>query len=251
MNALVSVIMPAHNAGPFLEPALRSALSQTYAELEIIVVDDASADGTAATAAAIAASDPRVRVIRFATNVGPARARNAGIESATGRYVAFLDSDDVWLPEKIARQIAAMQSAQAALSYTACRKIDEESRAGAVIPVPASVDYGRLLHTNVIVCSSAIYDTARIGKVYMPDIAKRQDYGLWLNILKARQGGVVVGINEPLVLYRVRSDSVSSNKLNAARYQWRVYRELERLTLWRSAWYFVHYAFHGFVKHQR
>jgi glycosyltransferase involved in cell wall biosynthesis len=253
MNDLVSVIIPAHNAAPFLPATLRSALAQTHARLEIIVVNDASTDATAAIARTFADEDPRVKLIDLKANGGPARARNAGIEASTGRYIAFLDGDDVWLADKTRRQLAAMAASGAVLSYTGCRKMDEEGRPGAVIPVPVTVSYERLLHTNVIVCSSAIYDTGRLGKVYMPDIAKRQDYGLWLDILRAldTRGGNVVGINEPLVLYRVRSASVSSNKLNAARYQWRVYRELERLPVWQSAYYFAHYAVHGFIKHQR
>ena len=255
MNDLVSVIVPAHNAEPFLEAALRSALAQSYGRLEVIVIDDGSTDGSARIAARVAADDRRVRLIRCKTNVGAARARNAGIEAATGRYIAFLDSDDLWLPEKTARQLAVFEATQALVCYTAYRTMDEAGRYGSrVIPVPATVTHAELLHTNVIPTSSAMYDTRRIGKVYMPDLRKRQDYGLWLKILKeadTRPGPVAVGIDEPLMVWRRRAGSVSSNKLSAARYQWRVYRELERMPLWRSLYCFAHYAFHGLVKHRR
>jgi teichuronic acid biosynthesis glycosyltransferase TuaG len=253
MSDLVSVIIPAHNAVPFLERTLRSVLAQTHRRLEILVVNDGSTDGTLSVAREIATADSRLRVIDLRANGGPAQARNAAIEACTGRFIAFLDSDDLWMPDKLARQLSAMRSTNAVLSYTACRTIDEQDRNGAVIGVPASVTYAQLLQTNVIVCSSAVYDVAKFGKVSMPNIAKRQDYGLWLNILKGldNQRSAVVGIDEPLVLYRLRSQSVSSNKLSAARYQWRVYRDLERLPLWQSAYYFVHYAFNGLVKHQR
>lgn len=255
MSDLVSVVIPAHNAGRFLEASLRSALDQTHRRLEILVVNDGSTDDTAAIAGRMAASYQRIRVLHTAGNAGAARARNAGIAAATGRYIAFLDSDDLWMPEKIARQLEVFRATDAIVCYTGYRTIDEDGRhRGGRIHVPASVTHARLLHTNVIPCSSAMYDTRRIGKVYMPDISKRQDYGLWLQILRAADGRpapAAVGIDEPLLLYRVRAGSVSSNKLSAARYQWRVYRELERMPLWQSFYCFMHYAFHGFVKHRR
>jgi glycosyltransferase involved in cell wall biosynthesis len=255
MSDLVSVIVPAHNAAPFLEETVRSALAQTYPQLEILVVDDASRDETAAIAARIEASDPRVRVLRFLKNVGAARARNVGIEAATGRYIAFLDADDVWLPEKTERQVALLEASGAALCYTGYRTMDEHgTRKQTVIHVPRTVTYAELLRTNVIPCSSAIYDTRRIGKVYMPHISKRQDYALWLHILRsarARPLPAAVGIDEPLFTYRVRAGSVSSNKVSAARYQWAVYREIERMPLMLSVYCFAHYAFHGFMKHRR
>jgi hypothetical protein len=255
VNDLVSAIIPAHNAERFIAATLRSALAQTYPRLEVIVIDDGSRDATAAIAGRIAAQDRRVRLIRLRTNAGAARARNAGIEAATGRYIAFLDSDDLWLPEKTARQLALFEATQAIVCYTAYRTMDEDGRLGSrIIPVPASVTHAQLLHTNVIPTSAAIYDTRKVGKVYMPDLRKRQDYGLWLKILKAadpRQGPAAVGIQEPLMVWRRRAGSVSSNKLSAARYQWRVYRELEHMPLWRSLYCFAHYAFHGLVKHRR
>jgi teichuronic acid biosynthesis glycosyltransferase TuaG len=257
---LVSVVMPAHNACPFLEMALYSALGQSYASLEIFVVDDASSDATLETAEGIAATDSRVKVMRSNRKVGAAGARNLAIEASTGRYIAFLDSDDVWERNKLEHQILALRNSNAALSYTAYRKIDEANKVGAVvIDVPEAVTYEKLLRTNVILCSTVIYDTARIGKAFMPNIAKRQDYGLWLKILReySRESRgqcehpTAIGVREPLVRYRIRRNSVSSNKLHAARYQWRVYRQLEHLSWWRSLFYFLHYAFHGTVKHQR
>lgn len=255
MSDLVSVIIPAHNAGRFLEATLDSALRQTHGALEVIVINDGSSDDTLGIANRAAALHRRVRVLNLRSNGGPARARNAGIEAARGRYIAFLDSDDLWMPEKIARQLSLLDSTHAALCYTGYRTMDEAgNRSSSVGHAPATVTYAELLRGNVIPCSSAIYDTRRLGKVYMPDIRKRQDYGLWLKILKAvdgRRGPAAVGIDEPLILYRMRSGSVSSNKLSAARYQWRIYRELERLPLWRSLYCFTHYAFHGVLKYQR
>jgi len=255
MSDLVSVIIPAHNAERYLEPTLHSALGQTYGALEVIVVNDASRDTTARVASRVAATDRRVKLVSFKSNVGAAQARNAGIELAAGRYIAFLDSDDLWAPEKTVRQIERLRATGAALAYTGYRTIDEQGRCrSAPMRVPERVTHAELLHTNVIPCSSAMYDTARLGKVYMPELAKRQDYGLWLRILKSTRMGAnaaAVGIDEPLLFYRVHSASLSANKLDAARYQWRVYRELEHMPLWHSAYCFAHYAVNGFLKHQR
>lgn len=259
MHDLVSVIMPTHNCAAYAAPAIQSALRQTHSNVEVLVVDDASHDGTVDVVEEAARQDARVRAVCLARNVGPARARNIAIEAARGRFIAFLDGDDLWEPAKLERQLAVLEAKGAVLSYTAYRKVDEDGWIGsALIGVPESVTYGRLLGTNVIMCSTALYDSMTFGKWLMPDIAKRQDLALWLRILRFldstprfRGGRGTAGINEPLALYRVRQNSVSSNKVSAARFQWRVYRELEKLSVWQSAYYFGQYAYHGAVKYAR
>ena len=176
----------------------------------------------------------------------PWSARNAAISAARGAYVAFLDSDDVWLPQKLDRHIAFMKAADAPLSFTAYRKIHEDDSLGGLVSVPDTVDYDALLYLNCIGCSTAIYDTTRLGKVFFPDIARRQDHGLWLKIL--RKGLRARGLNEPLTLYRVRKQSVSSNKLIAAGYQWQLYRRIEGLSLGSTLLHFAGYAYRGIRK---
>ena len=233
----VSVVMPLHNAADRVEAGVRSVLGQSLAAWELLVVDDASTDDSVARVEALAAGDARVRVLRLERNGGPAVARNAGIREARGRYIAFLDSDDAWAPEKLARQLALMERG-AVFSFTAMERFDEQGNRLAVAGVPERVGYEELLKTNYIGCSTAMYDTRFFGKVEMPLIDRRQDYGLWLRLLK--QVEFAYGLNEPLVRYAVRSGSVSSNKLTTAGYTWRVYRELEGLSRVRSAYCLAH-----------
>ena len=250
MGDLVSVVMPNFNGARFIGQAIRSALAQTYGDLEVIIVDDCSTDDSREIVAALEHSDPRVRSFHHADRTGPAGARNRAIAEARGRYIAFLDSDDVWEPSKLARQIPLHESTDCVLSYASYRRIGETGKAlGAPVPVPRRITYDDLLKTCEISCATAVYDTKRVGKVYMPSILRRQDYALWLRLL--RGGGVAHGCPDCLARYRVYRGSLSSNKLVAARYQWRVLRALERQSLMAAAYYFVHYAMKGTAKFLR
>ncbi len=242
----VSVIMPVHNSEAYLETAARSVLSQDYPSLELILIDDASGDGSRKMIRKLAAQDQRVRTIFLQESLGPAGARNSGIEVAKGQFIAFLDSDDVWDTEKLGQQLSFMKETGAALTFTAYRKIDWSGVRGRVISVPDRVNYHSLLKSNVIGMLTAMYDRARLGTRLLPPIRKRQDYALWLRILK--EGHIARGLNRPLAFYRIHRGSISRNKIDAARYQWRVYRELEGLGRMKSAWYFAHYAAYGLLK---
>ncbi|MCK4293064.1 MAG: glycosyltransferase family 2 protein [Planctomycetes bacterium] len=246
-NVSVSVITPAFNSAPFIKDTIESVRAQTYKNWEMIVVDDASKDSTCQIIEQWARKDERISLLRLSQNKGPAESRNSGIKAAKGRYIAFLDSDDIWLPDKLSLQIKFMQKHKCALSYTAYRKIDKDGNPiSNTIKVPEIVTYKKLLSSNFIACLTAMYDSKILGKVYMPDILKRQDYCLWLKILK--MGYEAYGLNECLSLYRVRSNSVSRNKIKAASYQWEIYRELEKLPLRKSISCFVKYAYFGYKK---
>jgi glycosyltransferase involved in cell wall biosynthesis len=200
--------------------------------------------------------------MRQATRSGAARARNRAISVAKGRFVAFLDSDDAWLPQKLARQLPEMLRHDAVLSYTAYKKMDAKGRPGSgIVHVPETVTYAQLLDTCVIGCLTAVYDRSKIGRVLMPDLLRRQDYGLWLRILKGNRQvedaatqpppdgkNIAIGINEPLALYRVHNEGLSKNKLKAAYYQWQVYRDCEKLSIARSLYHLAQYARHGYRK---
>ena len=268
----VSVVMPAFNAAKTIAQSIRSVLSQTHPHWELLVVDDGSTDQTQAAVEAFL-PDARVRMLKTPGRCGPAQARNLAISHATGRLVAFLDSDDLWLPEKLLKQIAFMNEQRAVFSFTAYRKIDSSGRVGrALIEVPKRVAYADLLKTNHIACLTAMYDREHFGLVAMPDMGRREDYRLWLNFLRDRvvhedyglwlhllrrkssnnagSRGGAHGLNEPLALYRVGQQSLSSNKLAAATSQWLVYRNVERLSVLLSLYYFCHYAIRGLIKHK-
>ena len=244
---LVSIITPAHNAESSIRHCVSSVLRQGFQDWELIVIDDASTDATGDLAQDHASRDARVRLISLATNGGAAVARNAGIRQARGRYIAFLDSDDAWDSHKLESQLAFMQAREAALVFSAYRKVDDAGRELGVVGVPERAGYRDLLKTNYIGCLTAMYDTQRLGKVEMPLIRKRQDLALWLKIIKLT-GEPAWGQPEVLATYMVRRGSVSADKQSAAAYQWRVYREVEALSLPISGYYFAQYAVRGLLR---
>lgn len=239
----VSVIIPVYNSMLFLERAVFGVVNQTLTDVEVIIIDDGSSDGSGSRASELASMDDRLTVISNHSRRGAAAARNMGIRLARGRFIAFCDSDDFWFEEKLERQVSFMKETHCSVSFTGFRKIAANKRGSRsrdrVVRPPSRVDYAVLLRSNPIGLSTAMYDTRRCGKVYMPDIARRQDYGLWFRIMK--DGHVGLGLKEPLVEYRVRRGSLSSNKVMAAWYTWRVLREVAGLSVPRAALSFTSY----------
>ena len=244
---LISIVTPAYNAEDSIPNTIRSVLDQTLADWELLIVDDGSSDRTVGIVSLFCRQDSRIRLLELAENGGAAVARNAGIRQARGRYIAFLDSDDAWDPTKLESQLAFMQAREAALVFSAYRKVDEAGRALGVVGVPERAGYRDLLKTNYIGCLTAMYDTQRLGKVEMPLIRKRQDLALWLKIVKLT-GEPAWGQPEVLATYTVRRGSVSADKQSAAAYQWRLYREVEALPLPASGYYFAQYAVRGLLR---
>lgn len=245
---LVSVIMPAYNAASTLEESIDSVLAQTYLNWELIIADDCSTDQTAAIAKRYADMDPRIRYLRMPANGRQARARNCAIREAEGRFIAFLDSDDLWMPNKLSVQIWTMLENELPFIYSSYRLLEKVSRDFVFNP-PTQLTYEELLKSNSIGCLTAVYDVQHLGKRYMPvSVDRQEDYALWLDICK--EFGVLHGINEPLAKYRVSSTSLSSNKLVVSRSQWKVYRLIEGLNLLKSVYYQFHYIFKGFLKYR-
>lgn len=244
---LVSIITPVHNSIDHVEQSIKSILAQTYENWELILIDDKSSDTGLQVLKKYEALDPRIHLLKNTNNQGAAITRNRGIKAAKGRFIAFLDSDDLWLPEKLETQVKFMLDNDYAFTYTSYTIFrDKETTDSGVLIVPEKVTHKDLLKTCSIGCLTAMYDTKRLGKVYMPIISRRQDFALWLKILK--EIPYAYGIERPLAKYRLRSNSISGNKLIAAKYQWRVYREFEKLNVFQAAYYFVHYSFFGIIK---
>lgn len=240
--ANVSIIMPNYNGGRFVEEAIRSVQAQSNQDWELLVSDDCSNDDSVEIIRRIVDRDRRVVLLDGGNErSGPAKTRNRSIEAATGRFIAFLDSDDCWTPNKLERQLALHERTGCALTFTALMKMDET---GALVPGlrfgGEVVTYRRMLQRNYMPCSSVIVDRSKTGDFRMPEIYRRQDYALWLSLL--RQGGVALGIREPLLHYRVYPSSFSASKLTGALYHWKVLRECENVTLIAGAFYFMHYA---------
>ena len=210
------------------------------------MVDDASRDRSLDVVSELAEEDSRIRVIALAANKGAAMARNTALREARGRYMAFLDSDDVWLPRKLERQVSFMRETGAALTCAAYHRIDEAGQRLGTFGVPERIAYRDLLRTCYIGCLTAMYDTAAPGKVEFPLARRRQDWALWLRLL--RRVDFARGIQEPLALYRLWSDSVSGNKLATSLHTWHMYRRLEGLSWGTSAHSFAHYAVRGVLR---
>lgn len=243
---LVSIITPAHNVARFVGDTIRSVQAQSFGNWEILVADDCSTDETCAIVQDLAAADPRVMLIRQDRNGGPAVARNAALDRARGRYVCFLDSDDLWLPTKLERQLTVMRETGCAISYTAFRRIsDDGTRIGRVIEVPESLTYRQLLKRTAIANSTTMVDREQTGPLRLID-AGYDDYILWLSLL--RRGFEARGLNEDLVRYRVVGGSISSRPLRSAGWVWRIYRAQEGLGLLRAAWYLAHYGARAYLK---
>jgi teichuronic acid biosynthesis glycosyltransferase TuaG len=241
-----TVITPIYNAESFLEATLQSILDQHYKDWESILINDNSSDNSLAIACKFANADSRFKIINKTESRGAAKARNLGIESAQGRFIAFLDSDDIWHSSKLEKQISFMKDNDVALSFTAYNFISESGEPGDFVKAPNKVSYKTLLKGNIIACLTAVYDTKKLGKVFMPDILKRQDFGLWLKITKT--GVDAVGINESLANYRLRTGSLSSTKINTMVHTWRVYRDIERLSVFSSLKYLSSHLFRAVVK---
>jgi teichuronic acid biosynthesis glycosyltransferase TuaG len=246
-NDLVSIVMPAYKAEKTVAEAILSVQAQTYAHWQLLVVDDGSPDSTADVVAALAKSDQRIELVRQA-NAGPAMARQKALDHARGRYIAFLDSDDLWLPRKLEQQITFMDVHSAALSYTAFRRIQTDgSGLGHLISIPPYLTYRTLLGNTAIATSTTVIDKSIAGEFRMTK-TYYDDFVLWLDILK--RGHVALGLNEDLMRYRVMGDSVSRNKGKSAYMVWRTYREIEQLSLLRASWCFAHYAFNAWRKYR-
>ena len=245
---MVSIITPSHNTEKFIAKAIDSVLAQSYDDWEMIIVDDLSTDSSPATIKAYAQKDPRIKLLETKQRSGAARARNRAIEVAQGRYIAFLDADDLWMPHKLEKQLAFMAENDLVFTYSSYKVFNEEDEVLTTFVTVPEISYESMLKTCSVGCLTAIYDTEKLGKMYLPDLPTKEEYVLWLNIMK--KIGRTKGIIEPLAYYRIGQTSVSSDKVNAAAWQWKVYRDIEDLSLAKSIYYFANYVYYGLKKYR-
>ncbi len=235
--SLVSIITPSYNCEEFISDTINSVISQTYENWEMIIVDDCSSDSSTEIIERYILKDDRIKLLRNEINSGPAVSRNNAINEAKGKYIAFLDADDFWMPEKLESQIFFMEANGVSLSYSSYETMDEEGKKLGIVRNPLEkLDYNELLKENQIGCLTAVYNREKLGKCYMPIIHKRQDYGLWLSILKKIDFAYKVPGN--LAVYRIQTNSVSSNKIDLLKHNYRLFRDVEKLSVSQSV-YFV------------
>lgn len=249
MNPLVSIIMPSYNAELYVAKAIASVQAQTMGNWELLVSDDCSSDSTRDIVSEIASNDNRIRLFALKRNVGAAKARNNSLAHARGRYIAYLDADDIWYPNKLNNQIDYMSAHHSAFSCVSYEIIGEDDAPlGRLVHMRPLCDYkGFLLH-NLIQTVGVMIDLHMIDKrlLVMPSLRRCEDAATWLQILKA--GHVCNGINEVLCCYRRVGGSLSSGKFDGARSIWSLYRNVEHLSLFESAYCFARYAALAFWK---
>ena len=244
-DRLISVIVPVYNAGKYIEETIHMVEKQTYKEWELILVDDCSADNSRKLIKdrIAARKDGKIRLIEKETNEGAAMARNTGMDAARGRYIAFLDADDVWMADKLQKELAFMEEKQAAFVCTAYEFGDEKARGtGKIVHVPETLTYKKALSRTVIFTTTVLLDTSKTGRelIHMPQV-KSEDTALWWKLL--RSGYTAYGLDEVLAIYRRPAKSLSSNKLEAIRRIWHLYRKQEGLSVLQSIRYFIFWAF--------
>lgn len=250
MSSLISIITPCYNSAPFISRAIESVQSQTLQNWEMLIVDDCSSDNSATIIHQYAEKDNRIHYFKTEKPSGsPVTPRNIGIENAQGRFIAFLDSDDCWLPTKLEEQVAVLQYQNIAVVFSNYEKVDENGlRNNRVIAGPFVIDYKQLLKGNVIGNLTGMYDTQKVGKIYMQKV-HHEDYVLWLSILK--KGFLALNTNTVSALYTIRKGSVSANKLEVFRWTWFIYRKIEKLSWLKSTYYFLFYLWKAFAKYKK
>ena len=247
MTPLVSIIMPCYNAEAYIEASIVSVVNQSYQKWELLIVDDNSTDMSSHIIKRFEQQDARIVSLHNHQNLGAAQSRNRALEQAKGRYIAFLDSDDIWFASKLEKQITLMQEQNIALCYSHYEVIDEEGTPLTTYHAPTHVRYRDMLKTSLIGTLTMVYDREILGTPYFQSIG-HEDYVFKLALLKKIP--YAVGIDEILAQYRRHTQSLSSNKLKTIYWQWKIYREVEKLSLIKSLYYFVHYAYFGVFKYR-
>lgn len=247
-DSVVSIITPVYNAERFLKETIQSILDQSYKKFELILVDDCSTDNSERIIKNFSERDQRIKYVKLESNSGAAVARNTGLKTASGEYVAFLDSDDVWKSTKLEKQLAFMQQKNIGFTYTAFETIDEDGQIiKKRISVPEKVDYSSLLKNTAIACSTVVINRKNTGCFEMPLVRKGQDTATWLKLLRT-QIDYAYGINDVMSSYRKVSGSISDNKLSALKRTWNTYRNIERLSFGKAAYYFSWYVLNAIKK---
>jgi teichuronic acid biosynthesis glycosyltransferase TuaG len=241
LNDLVSVIMPAYNSEKYISESIESVISQDYENWELIVVDDCSKDSTKRIVKEYMKKDGRIKLIPLKKNLGVSNARNTAIRESKGKYIAFLDSDDLWHRCKLSKQISFMRENEYTFTFSNYELISDEGKLlDKKINAPNKVNYKRLLKGNPIGCLTVVIDQENIRNIHMPSI-RHEDYATWLEIL--RKNVIAHNVGECLALYRKTNKSLSSNKFKAIVWTWNIYRKNQKLNLIRSTysmfWYVI------------
>ena len=244
---LVSVIMPCYNMVSYVSDSIKSVIAQTYPHWELLIVDDASTDETVNIIKSYAQADSRIKFAIKKQNSGISDTRNLCIQMAQGQFLAFLDADDIWHPEKLEKQLSFMMAKNIGFTYSTYDWIDEDGKVmNKFINTIGNLDYKTYLRNTIIGCSTVMVNKTITGDVIVPKFRTSEDTATWLDIL--RKGLLAYAIDESLVSYRIRRKSASSNKIRASIDLWKVYRQHEKLPFFKAIYYFSCYAFNAVKK---
>lgn len=239
-QGFISIVTPVYNGADYLDETIQSVLGQSLGDFEWVLVDDASTDQSAQLIQTY--DDPRIRLIQLDRNQGAAVARNTGLQAAVGQYIAFIDADDVWHPDKLAKQLAFMEATGYPFTYTNIAYMSEEGNlVKSGVDLPPSLDYAGLLKNTAIACSTVMIDRQQLGHFEMPLLRKGQDTATWLMLMRTRKVSAY-GLDQVLNKYRQRQGSISSNKLQALKRTWNTYYRVEQLPLPQAVYYFLCYV---------
>lgn len=248
-EALVSIIMPAYNCEKYVAQAINSVVDQVYKKWELLVLDDGSKDNTLQIIEKFSQNDSRIKVLTNGKNIGVSATRNRGIDIASGDWIAFLDSDDMWKPEKLAKQFEIVEKESAEFLFTGSSYINEEGKPfKGIFEVPEEVTYKKLRNQNVISCSSVLLKKKYFENIKMEKDDMHEDYAVWLRILKL--GVVAFGVNEPLLIYRISRNSKSGNKMKTVKMTYKVFRFVGINPL-GSAYFMVRHVISSVLKYKR
>ncbi len=236
----VSIIIPVYNAEKFIGKTIESVQAQTYKNWEIVIMNDKSTDRSYEIIKKYAEKDERIKTVNTEKNMGVVKGRNYLTDMSEGEYIAFLDADDYWKEDKLERQISFMKKNGIAISCTEYTRITEEGSPINKVEIKEEIFYEDLLKNNYLGCLTVVYNVKMLGKRYFKERNKNEDYVLWLEIVK--ETGKIYGLKENLAFYRVLNNSRSSNKIDAAKVRWEIYRNEEKLSLIKSAYYFLNYV---------
>ena len=223
-EGLVSIITTLYNSGDFIAKTIESVMSQTYTNWEMVITDDCSDDDGPAIVESYAAKDSRIRLIRLKENGGPGVSRNISIRNAQGQYIAFLDSDDMWMPDKLEKQLALMKKTGCGMVYSSYYTCDENDCVTGLVKCRRRIPYWRIVCDNAVGFLTMMYDVKITGLEFLPEIRKRQDWGLNIKLLK--QCRIAYGVKEPLAYYRIRKGSVSRSKIPLIKFNIEIYHQV-------------------------
>ena len=248
-DGMVSIIMPSFNSGKWIKETIACVQAQTYSDWELLITDDASSDNTVELIEEEMRKDSRIQLFKSEVNQGAGTSRNNSLAHASGRYIAFLDSDDLWMDCKLEHQLDFMKKNSIGMCYTDYDLVNENGEYRKTVHVPVNITYDGYLKRPVTCTHSIVFDTTMVNKelLNMPDIRRGQDGATWLKILKT--GIVGYGFGESLAKYRRHDGSLSNNKFKAMKRVWYLYRKVEKLPLPYSCVCFVSYVINAIKKY--